>query len=240
MTILTAVAAITCCGCNEGGRSAIEIPHVDPSTAASIAQTVRPGRERIAEQCGTGQLSCNARAALRHEQGRTRIPADEIAARLTARFSGGVGLTQVSCRVTVGGRPLDGATVRFVPERFLQSAVKPAVGTTDRQGAAIIAIADDELPGRPANVACHAARHLPGRDQASRRRQPRQAVGLRGRSGNARRHRVGCSIFSVRPLAVATPSVPLTPCVPALTMVILLPHAGLFSRPACDRSAWNG
>ena len=48
--------------------------------------------------------------------------------------------------MTVGGRPLDGATVRFVPERFLQGAVKPAVGTTDRQGAAIIAIADEDLP----------------------------------------------------------------------------------------------
>jgi hypothetical protein len=42
----------------------------------------------------------------------------------------------VSCIVTRHGQPLRGATVKFVPEKFLGGDLKPAEGTTDANGIA--------------------------------------------------------------------------------------------------------
>jgi hypothetical protein len=45
-----------------------------------------------------------------------------------------IGLQQVSCRVTLDGRPLAGATVLLEPEAFMGGNVKPAKGVTDENG----------------------------------------------------------------------------------------------------------
>ena len=56
------------------------------------------------------------------------------------------GLMRVNCELTSRGRPLASAKVRFVPESFLGDSVKTAVGETDQNGEARIAIPDDQLP----------------------------------------------------------------------------------------------
>lgn len=67
-------------------------------------------------------------------------------------------LVKVPCSVTHGGRPLEGATVTFVPESFMGSGIKSASGVTGADGLAIPTVADEELPaeyrGRLKGVPC--------------------------------------------------------------------------------------
>jgi len=75
-----------------------------------------------------------------------QVTADEIAARIGAWQRHKVALMRFGCRVTANGRPLAGATVRLVPEKFLGDGLKPASGVTQANGFASIAISPDELP----------------------------------------------------------------------------------------------
>jgi hypothetical protein len=142
------VAAITWIGCQPGGPSAIQVPSVDPSVAAKRALDLYDKDDsgaldaRELAAC-PGLLAARERYDANHDG---QISGDEIAARLDHLYSSGVGLTTVSCRVFVGTQPIAGAKLRFVPEPFLGSAVMTAVGTTDDNGGAIIAIADEALP----------------------------------------------------------------------------------------------
>ena len=63
-----------------------------------------------------------------------KISAEEIAARLTFFKERNVGLFQPPCTVQLNGKPLEGATVTLVPEKFLVPAIKPAKGVSDRDG----------------------------------------------------------------------------------------------------------
>jgi hypothetical protein len=58
-----------------------------------------------------------------------------------------VGTELVSLRVTLNGRPLRGATVRLIPEAFLEGVIEPASGTTDEYGIASPTIEGASLPG---------------------------------------------------------------------------------------------
>ena len=62
-----------------------------------------------------------------------RLTADELTQQLQA-LRDGAGRTRAACQVLLDGRPLAGATVRYVPERFLGPGFKPAAGTTDAAG----------------------------------------------------------------------------------------------------------
>jgi hypothetical protein len=57
----------------------------------------------------------------------------------------GAGIIRIRCSVSLDGRPLDGATVTFEPEAFMQDAVVPASGVT-RGGVANIAVSDEDRP----------------------------------------------------------------------------------------------
>jgi len=80
--------------------------------------------------------------------GDKRLDQQEIAARLSDLYSSTSGLTTLTCFVTLDGRPLRNAKVKFVPEKFLESYVRSATGITDSNGTAAMGIADDELPDR--------------------------------------------------------------------------------------------
>lgn len=68
------------------------------------------------------------------------ISEDEIQARIGKYMEKKTGMLDVTCRVTVNGRPLDGATVEFVPEDFMGGAIQTAEATTDIDGMAMPAI----------------------------------------------------------------------------------------------------
>ena len=54
------------------------------------------------------------------------------------------------CMVTHNGRPLEGADVKFVPEKFLGPNMKTATGKTDENGVARLSVpTGDGPPGVP-------------------------------------------------------------------------------------------
>jgi hypothetical protein len=77
------------------------------------------------------------------------LTVDEIADRLAMYRRQEVGLVAVSCRALMDGRPLAGAEITFVPEAFLGPAAKPAVGTTNGLGHAVMTVENSSLLGAP-------------------------------------------------------------------------------------------
>lgn len=79
-----------------------------------------------------------------------KLSGDEITERIKSYQISRVGLAAVIVKVTLDGKPLTGATVTLVPERFLGDEIKPASGVTDSSGVANLATEGEEVPG----VAC--------------------------------------------------------------------------------------
>jgi hypothetical protein len=64
-----------------------------------------------------------------------RVTAEEITKRLKVWQAQKVALVRVLIKITLDGKPLSGAVVKLVPERFLGVHIAPATGTTDANGA---------------------------------------------------------------------------------------------------------
>jgi hypothetical protein len=79
--------------------------------------------------------------------GNGEITAEMIAARIKAWQDSKVGRMSLGCVVLRNGKPLAGAEVKFVPEKFLGPNLKTAAGETDKNGVAMIALPDDPPPG---------------------------------------------------------------------------------------------
>ena len=75
-----------------------------------------------------------------------QISKDEIQNRVQQWIDSKVGILSFHCNVTLDGKPLEGATVTYVPEPFMGGAVEEATGITDETGAAVIAIDQAKLP----------------------------------------------------------------------------------------------
>jgi len=78
------------------------------------------------------------------------VTAGEIADRVQDWLDSKLGRMCFACTVTLDGKPLQGALVRFVPERFLGKAFQAATGTTDEHGIAVVSIpltGPDDPPG---------------------------------------------------------------------------------------------
>jgi hypothetical protein len=65
-----------------------------------------------------------------------KISAAEISVRIQSWADSNIGRKTLTCVVTHNGQRLIGATVKFVPEKFLGGDLKPAEGTTDAHGIA--------------------------------------------------------------------------------------------------------
>lgn len=74
------------------------------------------------------------------------ISKSELTVRIQGFVDSQAALVPLSANVTLNNRPLAGATVRFVPEEYYAGAIKAAVGTTAKSGAAQMAISPEELP----------------------------------------------------------------------------------------------
>jgi hypothetical protein len=103
-----------------------------PGLKAACVRT-RSGRPSTVDPRGTG-----------------RITAQMISDRINAWQAPRLGRVRVQCVVTRAGKPLEGATVRFVPEKFLGPNMRTATGETDQNGVALMRIpADNGAPGVP-------------------------------------------------------------------------------------------
>ncbi len=138
----------------------IEIPEWDPAAAADrvLAEYDSNGDRKLSgdelKKC-PGLLS-----GIRtfDGDGDGSISHDEIQTKLDELKQDQAALVEITCEVTRNGRPLEGATVKFVPESFMGDDLKPAVGVTTRDGTAFPTVADEELPeeyrGRVHGIHC--------------------------------------------------------------------------------------
>jgi hypothetical protein len=72
-----------------------------------------------------------------------KVSAAEINSRIQVWKDSKVGIMPMLVTVRQNGQPLSGAQVLLVPEPFLGSAVKPAQGTTNDRGTAILRISNE-------------------------------------------------------------------------------------------------
>jgi hypothetical protein len=144
-----AALALLPAGCADGNRGRVAPPSISPSGAAAAAlaeyDANKDGYLDAKELEGCPALQGAVKAIDKNGDG--RLSADEIADRLTAILESKVGRLTFSCEVTLNGKPLSGATVNFVPEKFLGSAVSPASGVTDSTGIALLNAEGGTAPG---------------------------------------------------------------------------------------------
>jgi hypothetical protein len=80
------------------------------------------------------------------------MTAADVTARIKAWQETRVGRMTLTCLVTRNGKPLDGAEVKFVPEKFLGDRMPEASGKTKADGYAMISApvsGPDDVPGVP-------------------------------------------------------------------------------------------
>ena len=80
------------------------------------------------------------------------VDRDEVADRLRTWKKEGLGFRQLPVMVLLDGQPLANAEVEFVPEPYLQPAVKPARGVTGSDGTADLSVADEDVPPELAHL----------------------------------------------------------------------------------------
>jgi hypothetical protein len=81
------------------------------------------------------------------KNGDKRLSADEIAGRIQVYTDSQVGLKATTCHVRLDGKPLQGATVTYVPEKFMGSSIRPASGVSDQNGGVALTVEGEKLPG---------------------------------------------------------------------------------------------
>ena len=81
------------------------------------------------------------------QNGDKRLSAAEIAARIEVYQDSQIALKNVGCQVSLDGRPLQGATVTYVPEKFMGPSLKRASGVSDHLGAVELRTEGEKLPG---------------------------------------------------------------------------------------------
>jgi hypothetical protein len=125
------------------------MPAVDPAAAAAKAIELydKDGNGSLNQTELAGSPGILAALTRYDTDGNREVSKDEIESRLKSMFSGsGAPWFTVNCQIIQTGRPLPGATVRFVPEPFLAESLHPASGTTDGEGRVNPAVADENLP----------------------------------------------------------------------------------------------
>lgn len=145
--VMLAITLALAIGCG-GGLPALQPPDVDPAEAAkqAIALYDQDGNAVLAadelEACPGLKLMLDAYDT----DSDTAISQAEIQDRLQKYVDSGAALVPLSVNLRLNNRPLNGATVKLVPEPYFEGAIKPATGITAKSGAAQISVAADDLP----------------------------------------------------------------------------------------------
>jgi len=149
---ISGIIALAClstfagCMCSSA-PSRVEAPDFDPGSAASEAFTLYDGDGdgKIAgEELGQAGSIASGLEFI-DSDGDGDVSQAELEAILTSIADGGVGRTTFSLQVLLDGSPLEGATLTFTPEPFMQDALLPGVGTTDGNGTATVATDPTQL-----------------------------------------------------------------------------------------------
>jgi EF hand len=131
LTLLAALVLLAA-GCSGGGKAGVQVsPRDGANQALAEYDTNKDGFLDAKELEACPALL----AALKRidKDGDGKLSADEIAERLTF-FQQQDTQPDVSVEVTLDNRPLVGATVTLVPEKFMGPAAKSATAVTDEEG----------------------------------------------------------------------------------------------------------
>jgi hypothetical protein len=127
---------------------AVALPSVDASEVASLAME-RYDADHNDKIDAAEKARCPPLAAALDNydaDNNGQLSAQEIEDRMNKLYGSNAALANVKCTVTLSGRPLRGAIVKFRPVEMLESSIKPAQGLTNDSGVARIALAAEELP----------------------------------------------------------------------------------------------
>jgi len=126
-------------------------PKVDPAAAGSgaIAEYDKNGNGMIDGAELDRAPALKSDLATIDTNSDKQISADEIQARIQSWIDSKLALTQLNCTVLLDGKPLEGAAVTFIPEKWLGPALHTATGVTDAQGNARPTMEDQYLPKTP-------------------------------------------------------------------------------------------
>jgi hypothetical protein len=143
--LATLAAALGC----SSGPSRVTPPSIDADDAASAAMELYDKDSDGAINAAELEAAPGLKAAMAtldaNKDG--SVQEEEIAARIEAWQTTGVGITLATTRVTMDGRPLVGATVTYEPEPFLGDAMKTASGITSDLGSTEVIIPKEDRPG---------------------------------------------------------------------------------------------
>ena len=151
--VFSILALATVIGC-AGKPSGVDVPDIKPAeaTGAILAQydTDNDGQLSQAELSNcTALLDAMSQY---DENGDRRISEDELTKRFTGWLESGLGVSSLACRVTLKGRPLEGAEINFIPEIGFQDSLQIAQGITDDSGVAMLSIDAAHLPSDAHNM----------------------------------------------------------------------------------------
>lgn len=142
--------ALFAAGCGNRPASRVDMAAISPGAAGSQAMELfdanKDGSIAGAEFDKAPGLKASLKPKL-DSNNDGKASADEISARLQTYLDSKVAALSCRCEVHLDDQPLEGATVRLVPEGFLGSAVKPGVATSDKLGVAMAQTEDSKLPG---------------------------------------------------------------------------------------------
>lgn len=134
-------------GCSRG-PTPVKPPYIDPAAASREAMELydadHDGKlsDKELEAC-PGILMHRDLYDTDHDG---KISREEVEDRIKKLRASHIGLTRLGVQVRLDGRPLAGATVKLVPEKYLGSDIKGAVGITGPAGSASLSIPDEDLP----------------------------------------------------------------------------------------------
>jgi hypothetical protein len=131
---LTAAALLAAAGCSAGGAG--KPPDVDPQAASAYAmEHYDANHDGVLEPSELSRSAALAAASTSFDaDGNGRLAAQEITDGLTQMYASGTSLAEVTCTVTLQGRPLAGAKVRLSPIEMVGDALPPAEGVTNQRG----------------------------------------------------------------------------------------------------------
>lgn len=133
--LVATIAAILVCGCDSAPPE-FTPPKLDPAAAsAACLAEYDANKDGLLDKMElTKAPGIASQIALYDANSDGKVSKDELTARLTKFVADATAITTVSFQVMLDGKPLEGAAVRLVPEKYLGEAFKPATGTTDAQG----------------------------------------------------------------------------------------------------------
>ena len=138
---------LTVVGCSRG-PSKVDVPSYDPRGAASRAMkeydTNQDGFIAGEELDKAAGLKAAMKTFDSDQDG--KISQQEITERVATWARMGVGITKFNCIVTLDGSPLEGATITFVPEKFLAELLQEAQDVTNLVGTATPRIPKEKRP----------------------------------------------------------------------------------------------